>query len=134
VDLGDALQAPEMTDRASGRITVVAHENERLVLENLNLTLPGGRAVFEQSRVEVAPGEHVLIVVEHGSDKSALFRAIAGLSPWGAGQHRAQPRWPWLLRSDVASSAHRRERHPGAPSTPLASAPAASDPGPGLAA
>ena len=97
VALRDALQAPEMTDRASGRITVVAHENERLVLENLNLTLPGGRAVFEQSRVEVAPGEHVLIVVEHGSDKSALFRAIAGLSPWGAGTIRLPPRDAMML-------------------------------------
>ena len=49
-------------------------------------------AVFERSRVEVAPGERVLIVVEHGSDKSALFRAMAGLSPWGAGTIHLPPR------------------------------------------
>ena len=48
----------------SGRITVAAHETERLVPENLNLALAGGRAVFERSRVEVAPGERVQIVVE----------------------------------------------------------------------
>ncbi len=45
-----------------------------------------------QSRVAVAPGERVLIVVEHGSDKSALFRAMAGLWPWGAGTIHLPPR------------------------------------------
>ena len=92
VALRDALQAPETTGLDPGRITVAVCERERLVLENLNLALAGGRAVFEQSRVEVAPGEHVLIVVEHGSDKSALFRAIAGLWPWGAGTVHLPPR------------------------------------------
>ena len=71
---------------------MAAHETERLVLENLNLALAGGRAVFERSRVEVAPGERVQIVVEHGSDKSALFRVMAGLSPWGAGTIHLPPR------------------------------------------
>ena len=55
-----------------GRITVAAHETERLVPENLNLALAGGRAVFERSRVEVAPGERVQIVVEQwfGQERS----------------------------------------------------------------
>src|SRR5918996_648222 len=92
VGLRDALQAPETTGRDPGRITVAVHETERLVLENLNLALAGGRAVFEQSRVEVAPGEHVLIVTERGSDGSALFRAVAGLWPRGAGTIHLPPR------------------------------------------
>ena len=92
VGLRDALQAPETTGRDPGRITVAVHETERLVLENLNLALAGGRAVFEQSRVEVAPGEHVLIVAERGSDGSALFRAVAGLWPRGAGTIHLPPR------------------------------------------
>ena len=92
VALRDALQAPETTGRDPGRITVAVHETERLVLENLNLALAGGRAVFEQSRVEVAPGEHVLIVTERGSDGSALFRAVAGLWPRGAGTIHLPPR------------------------------------------
>ena len=92
VALRDALQAPEPTARDPGRITVAAHATEALVLEKLNLDLAGGRAALEPSRVEVAPGEHVLIVVEHGSAKSALFRALAGLWPWGAGTIQLPPR------------------------------------------
>jgi vitamin B12/bleomycin/antimicrobial peptide transport system ATP-binding/permease protein len=92
VALRDALQAPEPTARDPGRITVAAHATEALILENLNLDLAGGRAALEPSRVEVAPGERVLIVVEHGSAKSALFRALAGLWPWGAGTIHLPPR------------------------------------------
>jgi putative ATP-binding cassette transporter len=92
VALRDALQAPEPTGQDPGRITVAVHATEGLVLDNLNLALAGGRAALEPSRVEVAPGEHVLIVVEHGSDKSALFRALAGLWPWGAGTIHLPPR------------------------------------------
>jgi vitamin B12/bleomycin/antimicrobial peptide transport system ATP-binding/permease protein len=62
------------------------------VLENLNIALAGGRAVFEQSRVEVAPGEHVLIVAERTSDRSALLHALAGVLPWGAGTIHLPPR------------------------------------------
>jgi putative ATP-binding cassette transporter len=89
--LRDTLQAPDPTGRDPGRITVAVHDTERLVFENLNLALGSGRAGFEQSRVEVAPGEHVLIAVEHGSDKSALFRAMAALWPWGAGTIHLPP-------------------------------------------
>jgi putative ATP-binding cassette transporter len=97
VALRDALQAPEPTGRDPGRIQVAAHATEALVLENLNLDLADGRATLEPSRVEVAAGEHVLIVVEHGSDQSVLFRAIAGLWPWGAGTIQLPPRDTMML-------------------------------------
>jgi putative ATP-binding cassette transporter len=71
---------------------VAIHKTECLVLENLNIALAGGRAVFEQSRVEVAPGEHVLIVAERTSDRSALLHALAGVLPWGAGTIHLPPR------------------------------------------
>jgi putative ATP-binding cassette transporter len=97
VALRDALEAPETTGLDSDRIAVGLDQGERLVLENLSLALAGGRAAFDQPRVEVAPGERVLIVVEHGSDKSALFRALAGLAPWGAGTIRLPPREAMML-------------------------------------
>ena len=92
VALRDVLQAPETTGRDPGRITVAIHETERLVLEDLNLAFTGGWAAFEQSRVEVVPGEHVLIVAERSSDRSALLHALAGLWPCGAGTIHLPPR------------------------------------------
>jgi vitamin B12/bleomycin/antimicrobial peptide transport system ATP-binding/permease protein len=97
VALRDALEAPETTARDPGRIAVVVDQAERLVLEDLSLALAGSRAALEQSRVEVAPGERVLIVAEHGADKSALFRALAGLWPWGAGTIHLPPRDTMML-------------------------------------
>jgi putative ATP-binding cassette transporter len=92
VALRDALQALEPTGRDPGGLTVAPHATEGLVLENLNLALAGGRAALEPARVEIGPGERVLIVVEHGSDRSALFRALAGLWPWGTGTIHLPPR------------------------------------------
>jgi vitamin B12/bleomycin/antimicrobial peptide transport system ATP-binding/permease protein len=97
VALRDALEAPETTARDPDRIAVAVDQTQRLVLENLSLALAGSRAALEQSRVEVAPGERVLIVAEHGADKSALFRALAGLWPWGAGTIHLPPRDTMML-------------------------------------
>jgi putative ATP-binding cassette transporter len=55
--LRDALQAPDPTAPDATRITVTVAPCERLVLENLNLSLADGRAALDQSRVEVAPSE-----------------------------------------------------------------------------
>ncbi len=89
--LHDALGAPDPTGRDRGRIAV-ATASERLVLDDLHLALADGRSALERARLEVAPGERVLIVVEHGADKSARFRAIAGLWPWGVGTIHLPPR------------------------------------------
>ena len=39
-----------------------------------------------EQHVEIAMGDHVLIVGESGTGKTILFRAIAGLWPWGSGR------------------------------------------------
>ena len=92
VGLRDALKTPEVTGPDPARTAVAIQESEHLLLDNLNLAFGDGRAALEPARVEVAPGERVLIMVEHGSDKSALFRAMAGLWPWGAGTIHLPPR------------------------------------------
>src|SRR6185369_6354507 len=40
---------------------------------------------IEDASASVTPGERVLIVGETGAGKSTLFRAVAGLWPWGSG-------------------------------------------------
>ncbi len=63
-----------------------------LVLERLSVALVEGRAWLDAPRVDIEPGDRVLIVGEPGVGKSTLFRAIAGLWPWGGGSLQLPPR------------------------------------------
>jgi ABC-type uncharacterized transport system fused permease/ATPase subunit len=47
--------------------------------EDLSVILLEGCIALDRPRVELAPGDHLLITSEPGADNSALFRAIAGV-------------------------------------------------------
>jgi len=68
------------------RIEFVEAEGANVVLDNLQVATPTGCTMLSEHHVEVAPGERVLIVGEPGTGKTLLFRAIAGLWPWGSGR------------------------------------------------
>ena len=59
-----------------------------LVIDNVSLTLPNGSPLMAASSAVINPGESVLIRGPSGTGKSTLFRAIAGIWPFGAGQVR----------------------------------------------
>ncbi|HEX6006190.1 MAG TPA: ATP-binding cassette domain-containing protein, partial [Burkholderiales bacterium] len=59
---------------------------DEMTLENLEIASPAGCTMLEERKVEVKAGEHVLVVGEPGAGKTLLFRALAGLWPWGAGR------------------------------------------------
>jgi vitamin B12/bleomycin/antimicrobial peptide transport system ATP-binding/permease protein len=65
---------------------------EVLLFRDLQVAHANGSAVIAEANAEIAPGEKVLIVGESGTGKSTLFRAIAGLWPWGSGLLRIPPR------------------------------------------
>jgi putative ATP-binding cassette transporter len=51
----------------------------------VRILLPDGHIIIEDATVSIASGERVLIVGDTGRGKSTLFRAVAGLWPWGSG-------------------------------------------------
>lgn len=81
----DGLERAEQSD-ALGRIKRgKTDSNVVLSLNDLSVSLDDGTAVVKETRVEIEPGERVLVAGESGTGKSTLVRAIAGLWPWGGG-------------------------------------------------
>jgi vitamin B12/bleomycin/antimicrobial peptide transport system ATP-binding/permease protein len=59
-----------------------------LALDRVTLQLPGGRPLLEDVSLAIRPGDTTLISGPSGVGKSTLFRAIAGIWPFGRGEIR----------------------------------------------
>jgi vitamin B12/bleomycin/antimicrobial peptide transport system ATP-binding/permease protein len=79
------LRSDTMHD-ASGRIDYEESSSNAISLEHLEIVSSTGCSMLDEEKVEVTPGQHVLVVGEPGSGKTLLFRALAGLWPWGGGR------------------------------------------------
>lgn len=80
-----ALIDIDQIERDARRIEIIEAGN-RIVLDDVNVLLPPGRSRLSAHRVEISPGERVAIVGGPCSGKTSLFRALAGLWPWGTGR------------------------------------------------
>jgi vitamin B12/bleomycin/antimicrobial peptide transport system ATP-binding/permease protein len=81
-----ALLGADVLHHVETQIAFVEGEPGRIVMDHLEIASPEGCTKLEEPYVEVKASERVLIVGQAGSDKTLLFRALAGLWPWGAGR------------------------------------------------
>jgi putative ATP-binding cassette transporter len=68
------------------RIEFVETADSKFTFENLQIATPSGCTMLSERHVEIERGNRVLIIGAPGTGKTILFRAIAGLWPWGSGR------------------------------------------------
>ena len=81
-----AMLVADALHDGAGRIAFEEGAPGQMTMENLEIASPAGCTMLEERRVDVKAGEHVLMVGEPGAGKTLLFRALAGLWPWGEGR------------------------------------------------
>jgi putative ATP-binding cassette transporter len=81
-----ALTSASDPQTRESRIVYVEGDGTSIVIEDLEVDSPVGRDQLQERALTVRSGERVLIVGAPGTGKTLLFRAIAGLWPWGSGK------------------------------------------------
>ncbi len=77
-------------DRASNLLATQSPDPAWHV-SNLTLALPDGRKLLHDADLTLQPGQSVLIAGRSGLGKSTIFRALAGIWPYGDGTIAAPP-------------------------------------------
>ncbi|WP_172331648.1 ABC transporter ATP-binding protein/permease [Mangrovicoccus sp. HB161399] len=88
----DALQEAEAIGEGTGRIAVSQDPADGLEFAGLSLALAGTCASLDAGAVRIAPGERVQILCATEEGRNVLFRALAGIWPWGSGSLALPPR------------------------------------------
>jgi putative ATP-binding cassette transporter len=82
----DAMAAARAQAAQQTGIHVMPNGTAAVNADHLELALPDGRVIVPDVSLAVQPGESVLISGPTGVGKSTLFRALAGIWPFGKGQ------------------------------------------------
>ena len=81
-----AVMTIDVLHDTTGRIEFVEGKPGVLTLENIAIASPAGGVKLKEPHVDVQARERVLVVGQSGTGKTLLFRALAGLWPWGSGR------------------------------------------------
>jgi vitamin B12/bleomycin/antimicrobial peptide transport system ATP-binding/permease protein len=71
--------------RTESQIAYEEGASDEYVINKLEIASPGGVTRIKEANVVIKPGARVLVVGEPAAGKTLLFRALAGLWPWGSG-------------------------------------------------
>jgi vitamin B12/bleomycin/antimicrobial peptide transport system ATP-binding/permease protein len=81
-----ALNATELVRHVSSTISYQEGVSDKLTIDQLEVVSSSGCDFLREGTVEIRSGERIVIAGELGTNKTLLFRALAGLWPWGAGR------------------------------------------------
>jgi putative ATP-binding cassette transporter len=79
------MTAADVPAQLESRISYLEGEPGTITINDLEIVSPAGRDMLKEKKVVATPGERILIVGAPGTGKTALFRALAGLWPYGTG-------------------------------------------------
>jgi putative ATP-binding cassette transporter len=82
----EAVDAARAEASRDDGIEQIAGTGDALALDDLRVDLPDGRVLLDGVRARIEPGERIAIAGPSGVGKSTLFRALAGIWPYGAGR------------------------------------------------
>jgi vitamin B12/bleomycin/antimicrobial peptide transport system ATP-binding/permease protein len=86
-----AIRAARAHARDGEGITVAPGAPDRVAIRDLALDLPDGRPLVATNGFELRAGRHALLTGPSGIGKSTVFRAIAGIWPFGHGRVEMPP-------------------------------------------
>jgi putative ATP-binding cassette transporter len=81
-----AVLSMDVLHDVESRIAYTAGKAGEFEIDDLQIASPSGCTLLQEKKVQIKAGERVLIVGESGNGKTLLFRALAGLWPWGKGK------------------------------------------------
>jgi len=84
------IEMDRLGDHAS-QIELAWTGEDKLRIQDLGVISPTGYTTLNETRVEIMPKDHVLILGAPASGKTSLFRAMAGLWSWGKGKITLPP-------------------------------------------